>query len=258
MKSAKNLLAVIMLTMLQTSYSKEQQAPQANGAAPEDTATLNIKFEDVEGKRLSDEDRELISGIIIQSEGEVRALLPTLPTEIEVTAVIIDRNIDVVGGVTGRANAPGKVLIEISSVFPGGISAAAQSSLSSSIFHEFHHLDRGWTIEGNKFGAGIAIAAVNEGLASVFSEEYSGEYFDEAYSYPEDADRWLEKILALPSDADYGTWMMDEHPDGLNAVGYRIGRYIIHQASAYSGKDVLELSKLSPAEILEMTAKATL
>ena len=137
-------------------------------------------------------------------------------------------------------------------MFPGGISAAAQNALSSTIFHEFHHLDRGWTIQGNKFGAGIPIAAVNEGLATVFSEEYTGVYFEDAYSYPEDAVEWLEEILALPEDADYSTWMMGEHPDGRNSIGYRVGRYVIHQATAKSGKDILKLSKLSPNEILEL------
>ena len=141
---------------------------------------------------------------------------------------------------------------KFSSVFPGGISAAAQSALSSTIFHEFHHLDRGWTIQGNKFGAGIPIAAVNEGLASVFAEEYTGVYFEAAFSYPENAAEWLEEILALPVDADYSTWMMGEHPDGRNSIGYRVGRYIVHQATANSGKSILELSSLAPKEILRL------
>lgn len=58
----------------------------------------------------------------------------------------------------------------------------------------------------------------NEGLATVFAEEYTGAYFDEAYSYPEDAATWLKEILALPVDADYSTWMMGEHPDGRNST----------------------------------------
>jgi hypothetical protein len=163
-------------------------------------------------------------------------------------------DVDIVGGVTGRTDAPGVVIVELSRVFPGGISAAAQSALSSTIFHEFHHLERGWTIQGNKFGAGIPIAAVNEGLASMFSEEYTGVYFEESESYPEDAFKWLEEILSLPKDANYSTWMMGEHPDGRNYIGYRVGRYIVHQAMANSGKNIIELSKLSPDEILGIVA----
>ena len=188
---------------------------------------------------------------IVKSERKVRSLLPNLPGEIEVKVVIIGRNTDIVGGVTGQAYAPGKVQIEISSVYPGGILAATRKSLASSIFHEFHHLARGWTIEGNRYGPGIPIAAVNEGLADIFTEEFTGVYFTEANSYPENADEWLSEILSLPLDADYGTWMF-QHPDGRTSIGYRVGRYIVHQAMANSGKGVLELGTLSPEAILDL------
>jgi uncharacterized protein YjaZ len=200
----------------------------------------------------SDDEKQLITDLIRRAEQEVRALLPTLPDVIEVTAMVIDGNVDIVEGVTGRADAPGKVLIEISSVFPSGTTAAAQSALSSTIFHEFYHLGRGWTIQGNKFGPGIPIAAVNQGLASVFAEEYTGVYCEAAYSYPENAAEWLEEVLALPVDADYSTWMMGEHSDGRNPIGYRLGRYIVHQATTNSGKCVFELSTLAPEDILKL------
>lgn len=257
MKNNKNLhrLAVLLLILIQASCYKGQQALQPKEAASENNATLSIVFDDAGENGFSNEDKQLITDIIIESEKKVRKLLPNLPQEIEVTAVSIDRNVDIVGGVTGRADAPGVVLVELSRVFPGGISAAAQSALSSTIFHEFHHLERGWTIQGNKFGAGIPIAAVNEGLASVFAEEYTGVYHEEAYSYPEEAPKWLEEILSLPKDANYSTWMMGEHPDGRNSIGYRVGRYITHQAMANSGKNIIELSKLSPDEILGIVAE---
>jgi hypothetical protein len=46
--------------------------------------------------------------------------------------------------------------------------------------------------------------------------------------------------------------MMGEHPDGRNSIGYRVGRYIVHQATANSGKSILELSELTPDEILAL------
>jgi uncharacterized protein YjaZ len=236
----------------QASYSDEGRRPQSSDMSSDGTDSLTITFRAGSETGFSDDEKQLITDLIRRAEQEVSALLPTLPDVIEVTAMVIDRNVDIVGGVTGRADAPGKVLIEISSVFPGGITAAAQSALSSTIFHEFHHLDRGWTIHGNKFGPGIPIAAVNEGLASVFAEQYTGVYFEAAYSYPENAAEWLEEVLALPVDADYSTWMMGEHPDGRNSIGYRLGRYIVHQATTNSGKSVLELSSLAPEEILKL------
>lgn len=249
----KILLASLWLALSsQASCSDEGRPSRSSDMSPDGTDSLTITFKAGAEIGFSDDEKQLITDLIKRAEQEVRALLPTLPDVIEVTAMVIDRNVDIVGGVTGRADAPGKVLIEISSVFPGGITAAAQSALSSTIFHEFHHLNRGWTIQGNKFGPGIPIAAVNEGLASVFAEEYTGVYFEAAYSYPENAAEWLEEVLALPADADYSTWMMGEHPDGRNSIGYRLGRYIVHQATANSGKSVLELSSLAPEEILKL------
>jgi uncharacterized protein YjaZ len=250
------LVSFWLVLSSQASYSDEHRQTQSSDIPLEGAGSLTIIYEGGADSGFSDGEKQLITDLITRAEQEVRALLPTLPDVIEVTAMVIDRNVDIVGGVTGRADAPGKVLIEISSVFPGGITAAAQSALSSTVFHEFHHLNRGWTIQGNKFGPGIPIAAVNEGLATVFAEEYTGVYFAAAYSYPENAAEWLEEILALPGDADYSTWMMGEHPDGRNSIGYRVGRYIVHQATANSGKGILELSSLAPGEILRLAENA--
>lgn len=251
------LVSFWLVLSIQASCSEEHRQPQSSDISLEGAGSLTIIFEDGADTGFSDDEKQLITDLVTHAEQDVRALLHTLPDAIEVTAIVIDRNVDIVGGVTGRADAPGKVLIEFSSAFPGGISAAAKGALSSTIFHEFHHLARGWTIQGNKFGAGIPIAAVNEGLATVFAEEYTGVYFEAAYSYPQNAAEWLQEILALPVDADYSTWMMGEHPDGRNSIGYRVGRYIVHQAIANSGKSILELSGLAPNEILRLAEKGS-
>ncbi len=51
---------------------------------------------------------------------------------------------------------------------------------------------------------GIAIAAINEGLAVVFAEEYSG-HISDANKPPQEviADSWAKEIMALPKNADY-------------------------------------------------------
>ncbi|MCB1025211.1 MAG: hypothetical protein KDB79_12520 [Acidobacteria bacterium] len=212
-------------------------------------AGLVIVF-DEKDHQFSGAEKQLIENIIVSSEKKVRALLPSLPENIKVTLIAIDRNIDIVGGVSGRADAPGEVIIEISKVFPGGITAASKTGLSTTVFHEFHHLSRGWTINGNKFEQGISIAVINEGLAVVFAEIYTG-VKQEGNSYTNEAAKWATEILSLPKDANYAEWMF-EHPDGRTAIGYRTGNYIIHQAIANSGKTILELSKLSPDEIWKL------
>lgn len=207
-----------------------------------------------ESEKFTSEQKELIHKLVLESEKEIRTLLPTLPDSIQVSLEIVDWDLDVVGGVTGRTetNSPPVVFIQISENFPGGVTMATKTALKHTIFHEFHHLSRGWAIQDNKFGPGISIAAINEGLAVVFSEEYTDESM-EADTPPEAtiAEEWVKEIRALPINANYQDWMF-QHPDGRLAVGYRTGNYIIRKAMAKSGKDVLELSKLSPDEIYRL------
>lgn len=182
-------------------------------------------------------------------EREVRLLLPGLPQRIVVTIEHFDVDLRQVGGVAGRAEEPGFVTILVSDSSTANV-AELQSSLRSSVFHEFHHLIRGWTINENRFGPGIQIAIVNEGLAQVFAELYSGTSYAR-FDYPSEAEEWLQEILELPTDASYNVWMND-HPDGRVAIGYRIGRYVVHQAMERSELSILELSDLSPAEVLAL------
>lgn len=194
-------------------------------------------------------DRARITEIVQEVAGRVRELFPDLADQVTVAVARVARDLSSVGGVSGRAEAPGEILIELQDGYPGGLSAQTPA-LRQALFHELHHLVRGWTIRENAFGPGIAIAAVNEGLAEVFAEEQTGSVL-EANEYPANVDEWAAEIQTLPVDADYGEWMF-EHPDGRLAIGYRTGRYIIHQAMANSGMTVLELTEVPPREILEL------
>lgn len=217
------------------------------------TTSSIISFTEAGGK-FTPSQKELIREVALESEKEIRALLPTLPDSINVSLEIVDWDLDMVGGVTGRTetNVPPVVLIQISEKYPGGVTQATQTALKHTIFHEFHHLSRGWAIQDNKYGPGISIAAINEGLAVVFSEDYTGESM-EADTPPEApiAEQWVEEIRSLPLNANYQHWMF-QHPDGRLAVGYRTGNYLIRKAMTKSGKDVLELSELTPDEIYQL------
>lgn len=208
------------------------------GGAPPDLAATPFTMDE----------KARIEEVVVGVEAHARALLSELPPHIRVVVARVDRDLSSVGGVSGRADAPGEVLIEISRQLEG--EAAAASGLRNALFHELHHQARGWTIRDNRFGPGIAVAAVNEGLAEVFAEEQTGRVLA-ANEYPDDVGEWAREILALPSDADYGEWMF-AHPDGREAIGYRTGRYLVHRAMANSGNTVLELSQLSPPEIIEL------
>ena len=229
-------------------YQSELVRLQRRDAKP----GLDILFEDGQFQ-FTVEDKQLIESIVVESEKSVRALLPGLTENIRLVVTIVDRNLEVAEGVSGRAetHTPGEVIIEISNVFPGGVKEAVKTSLASTVFHELHHIYRGWAIRDNKFGRGISIAMVNEGLAVAFSEIYTGTIVD-GNSYTDDADDWVKEIILLPVDADYAKWVMGEHPDGRTSIAYRAGNYLIHEVMAKTDKDILELSELSPDEILKL------
>ncbi|PCI82139.1 MAG: hypothetical protein COB20_00595 [SAR86 cluster bacterium] len=160
------------------------------------------------------------------------------------------RDLAGVGGAIGRADTKHEVVVYQSTLYGGGISAASNIRLEATIYLEFHHLVRGWTIQGNKFGPGIPIAAVNEGLANVFAETSTNTSF-EVNSHPDNSDQWFLEIKALPVDANYNQWM-NEHPEGRIAIRYRVGSYIVHRAMESFGMSILELNQLSPEEILSL------
>ncbi len=224
-----------------------------NASQPYDMRHIINGIIDEDIYKFSQEEKKLITNMIVQSEKEARTLLPTLPKDIRFIISIIDREINEVGGITGRAetHTPGEVIVEISNVFPGGFSETVKTSLAATVFHELHHVSRGWTMKGNKFGPGIPNAMVNEGLAVAFAEIHTGEIF-EGNSFPQEADSWVKEILLLPKNANYSDWVSGEHPDGRTSIGYRAGNYLIRKAITNSGQNILELSKLSPEEILSL------
>jgi hypothetical protein len=246
MSKVSTIILIFILTSAQTGLANNMETLM-------DKTGLDIQFKDCQRYKVKPEEMRLITDIIEGSEEKVRALLPALPQNINVTVTFVEENFNYWGtsmGLNGRADAPGIVVIDISTRCPGGISAAVNKNLSRLVFHEFHHLARGWTMKGNKFGPGVPVAAVNEGLAVVFSELYADGTF-EKLAKPENGAQWLKEILALPINANYGQWMT-QHPDGRFTIGYRTGMYVVNQAIAFSGKNIFELSTLSPDEILKL------
>ncbi len=246
-----SLLTALALSM--TMYNAEATVKATTHKAVKQVDDINIQFSN-DVHAFTEQERNEISKIIIDSTNEVRALLPQLTGPIKVQVNAINRNIDIVGGVFGRAEAPGEVSYHLSTQAKGGVVGAANAALKSSVYHELHHLAMGWTMIDNKYGnpAGIPISTVNEGLAGVFAETYTNQYFAKAFDYPENVHNWLLEIMELPKNANYSHWISGMHPDGRMAIGYRLGRYVVHQAQQKSGKDIIEVSQLHPNEILNI------
>lgn len=243
MNILRNLVLIIPVLCIVSCNSNSKKSPIVN---------VDVVFQE-DSLKFTEPQKVFIREVISNSEAEVRDLLPNLPDSIKVIVEAVDWDLDIVNGVTGRAetNSPPLVLVQISHHYKGGVIDSAYQGIKSTIFHEFHHLSRGWAIQDNKFSYGIPNAMVNEGLAVAFTEIYTGNVED-VFSYTDEADDWVKEILALPLDANYSEWMMGEHPDGRTYIGYRTGNYLIRKAMKLSGKNILELSELMPNEIIKL------
>ena len=243
MNILRSLILIIPVLCIISCNSNSKKIPIAN---------VDVVFQE-DSLKFTESQKVFIREVISNSEEEVRNLLPNLPDSIKVIVENVDWNLDIVSGVTGRTetNYPPLVLVQISNNYQGGVIDSVYQGIKSTIFHELHHLSRGWAIQDNKFGPGISNAMVNEGLAVAFTEIYTGNIID-VNSYTEEADNWVKEILSLPLDASYAQWVMGEHPDGRTYIGYRAGNFLVRRAMINSGKSILELSNLMPNEIIKL------
>jgi len=243
MNILRNLILIIPVLCIISCNTISKKSP---------IAKVDVVFQE-DSLKFTEPQKVFIREVISKSEEEVRSLLPNLPDSIKVIVSNVDWNLDIVSGVTGRTetNYPPLVLVQISNNYQGGVIDSVYQGIKSTIFHEFHHLSRGWAIQDNKFGPGISNAMVNEGLAVAFTEIYTGNIND-VNSYTKEADNWVKEILSLPLDASYAEWVMGEHPDGRTYIGYRTGNFLVRRAINNSGKSILELSNLMPNEIIKL------
>ena len=195
------------------------------------------------------EQKKRIEEITLKVIKEAQKSFPSLSKNITFNFLMVNRDLALVNGITGRADRANSLEITISSIYQGGVSKAIEDSLEVTLFHEIHHIVRGWLVLENRFGHGIDIAAINEGLAEVYSEQEAG-HPHAIYKGSPDFDSWTKEILALPVSAHgkYAEWMF-QHPDGRQAVGYRTGKWIVKKAMAASGKSIIELTKMSVRNI---------
>ena len=134
------------------------------------------------------------------------------------------------------------------------ISTIAKSNLRSALFHEMHHLTRGWVISGGEPVLSIMDAVVSEGMATVFERDYSGS--EPIWgNYPENINEWVNELMVQPASAlnKYGEWMF-RSSDGRRWIGYRSGTYIIELAMTNSGMDSVDLINYSTKDILQMAS----
>lgn len=197
--------------------------------------------------------RSITREICDRSEREIRRLLPALPLRIQLLVAIGKRVIPQIG-CTGTAVAPGRIVFRFDPDHPGGAAVVIRNHLRATLYHEFHHLTRGWVVHGGPKRISLLEAIISEGLATAFERDFAGSTPPWG-EYPGNVESWLEEVLALPTCASYREWMF-HHPDGRQWIGYRTGTYIADRAKARSGLSAADLVRTPPGEVLTLAGIA--
>jgi hypothetical protein len=209
-------------------------------------------FLDTDDQRFFPEDaRSAIREVCKATEPEVRALLPNLPSTIELVALTgTAASVIPETGEVGTALNPNRVRWTADPTRPGGVAAVARAQLRFTLFHELHHCARGWVLSGGPPQTSFMEGVVSEGLATAFERDAGGR-LPPWGKYPEEAAAWVAELVQLPLTAPYNEWMF-RHSDGRRWIGYRAGTYIADKAIAASGLSAAELVLVPTDEILTM------
>ncbi|NWO07227.1 MAG: hypothetical protein HLX50_16520 [Alteromonadaceae bacterium] len=201
-------------------------------------------------RHFSKDARRAIGEVCADAEPEIRSLLGYLPENIDLACQTGPSVIPETGEM-GTAIAPNRVGWTVDYRLPGGVATIARTQLRFTLFHELHHLVRGWVMYGGVAPNSFMDGVVSEGLATVFERDFAGREAPWG-EYPEDVQNWVTELLELPVSAPYNQWMF-QHPDGRRWIGYRAGTYIADQAILASGYSAADLVLISTDEILKMS-----
>lgn len=213
-------------------------------------AAVDIEFSSViKDYHFSAEEQALIQSLANEAESDIRQLLPSLDKKltllVEASTLVIPDT-----GELGGAVSPGVVKWTVDPSRPGGVNKIAKTFLRHTLFHEFHHLARGYVFAGGNEVKTFMDAVLSEGLGTAFARDYSGADAPWA-KYPPEAADWLAEVKAVKGLQKYDQWMF-LHPDGRSWIGYKVGTYLVDQAMKASGKSTVELLMYSTDELIKL------
>ena len=200
--------------------------------------------------------------LIQAAYSEVRELLPELPESLQIyfdNWYIIPET-----GEGGFAYAPGILTMSFDPDFAD--KKVQKAHVRSTVFHESYHLAHGHTYEDAKLPYRHALdSAVYEGCASVFERDSThpdplpGNY-DKCTEQQLQA--WTDALAAISNEdyknGDTGLWIkwaIYDKETGERWRVYKVGAWIVDQALANSGLNVLDLRTKSAEEILALANK---
>ena len=209
---------------------------------------VSVNFDD-SVHAFTDAERKVIANIADSTFDEVRALLPALAKSVTLDVASGTQVIPETGEL-GAATAPGRIAWIVDAGRPGGVEAIAKMWLRATLFHEMHHVARGYVMNGGAPPRSFMDGVVSEGLATAFQRDAAGADVPWA-TYPDEVELWVDELRSLPLHAPYPDWMF-QHPDGRRWIGYRAGTYIADRAIAASGRSAADLVGTPAAEILAL------
>lgn len=128
------------------------------------------------------------------------------------------------------------------------VTAIAQHHLRATLFHELHHLARGWTRVRSGPRPTLMDAVISEGLATAFERDHGGRHSPWS-QYPPEVPEWVAELMAQDPNTFRSPWMFN-HPDGRRWIGYRAGVYLVDRVIERTRKDHAELLHCSTADLL--------
>ena len=190
---------------------------------------VNVEYHD-DVYSFTQNERAVIQLIADATEKEVRAHLSGLAEPL-VLIVRTGKYVIEQTGETGTALSAGTVQWTVDHQRPEGVVTIARNQLRHTLFHEFHHLVRGWLIDGgdSTLKSSFMGAVISEGMATVFARDFAGAKVPWA-EYPNEVSHWAGELQRLPTRGyRYDHWMI-RHPDGRQWIGYRTGTYLVDLA----------------------------
>ena len=209
---------------------------------------IKLDFQETSGT-LAAHDQALVREICDNVDAEIRQHLPGLSPEIHLQFATGGRTIPQLG-FGSTAVSKNSISVRIEPAHPDGCTRIIQKHLRHSLFHECHHLVRGWVRHGSMRPRALIDAVICEGLAGAFERDAAGS-MPPWCSYPDNVREWLDELLPLPITAPYSDWMF-RHPDGRTWVGYRTGAFIADSAIQHSGLSAAELVEVPANEVLRL------
>lgn len=194
-----------------------------------------------------------IVAAITRYHAEARQLMPEIPENL---SVYFDQSIIMPGTASGGyAHSPNILTFGFDYAFPDEVEKWRQ--LRGSTYHEDFHLAQGFTgfdEDDNEITDSSAIDnAIYEGAATVFEREYGGtEYGYGQYLDEVTMKQWVKEVKALPKGYDWKKWKFYDPDTDRKWIMYRAGTFIVDQALAKSGHDILDLRSMAPAQIFSL------